>query len=192
MHIYEVAERAEQRDTRRRLGKSARKKSRNLVKLHTRLRSDLDDFLVQGDLWLLVYRSYPYVVLKHHPFFDDDLELTDIGRKAVRIIGRGLARFSGIYSLITARIDPNNDGASPDWSRCTDAWQQARGVEAVLVEAGADPNRVLSLGIARDASDPDSAILEGFLPESSFVTSICFTATSSDLRNAGRKRLHWA
>jgi len=188
MQIDELREQTARRDARRRLFRTTRRRLRNLVKLHARLRSGLDELLAQGDLWLLVHHSYPYVVLKHRPFFDDALELTDAGRRAIRIIGGELSGLSNVYSLITAHVDPRRGRAEQGCWGSDDAWLQARRVEAALIESGVNPSRVVSMGVVRCERDMDREVIEGLSPDSPFVTTICFTVMSKEITDASRRR----
>jgi hypothetical protein len=183
MQIEEDREQVEQRDARRPLRRSSRRRSNALVRLHARLSSGLGDFVSHRDLRVVAHRSYPFIVLKNQPFFDDALEMTSAGRRAIRTIGGELAGLPSIHSLITVHVDPCHDGVAPDWSRCYEAWQQARRIEGVLIESGADPARVLSVGIARCAEAAGKENLEERSPDSPYAITIRFSIKSDQVRD---------
>jgi hypothetical protein len=189
MQVHEDREQDGQRDARRRLCRSSRQRSKSLVWLHVRLRSGLGGFQSRGELWVLVHRSYPFVVLRNRPFFDDSLALTSEGRRVVSAIGKELAGLPGIYSLITGHVDLSRDGSGQDALRVHAAWQQARGVENVLIEAGADPARLLSVGLVKCENDVDREIIDELAPGPPFVITICFTTKSDDLKDPRRRRI---
>jgi hypothetical protein len=162
--------------------------SKGLAEFHSKLRSGLEDFLSLGDLWLLRERTYPLLVLKNQPIFDDDLKLTAVGRVAVYAIGQELCAFPEVHSLVTGHVVRRRDDGERNWSSCHEAWRQARSVEHALGEAGVNRSHLLSMGIWRRDEDATGDMIAKFSPNHPFVVTMCFTQSSDELKDISWQR----